>query len=255
MASIQGKRFRFSGVPEAAPERALVVAPSRMTGKLKRNLALGLTVAAPLIAFSIFHPTSDSVNPISSATAAAAIEADSINAERTSLVTAASKIKGLSRLEATVDAGSGEMRELYGVGTLAGTEATLRLDVRARAVDGKRAGFFAAIADSTEKMGAIVRKLGADQTMATARGPLEWAEMTLSASTGPKTCLAFRLSPSDDKRMSGFLCGPNGMKPDVAALSCLVERLELTPGAMANGFASLLRGQTVSRAACRSSVI
>ena len=255
MASMQGKRFRFSGVPEAPQARTLVVPPTRTTGKIKRNLALGLTVAAPLIAFSIFHPMNDSVNPISSATAAAAVEAESLTAERTSLVTANSKIKGLSRLEATLDAASGEMRELYGVGSLAGTEATLRLDLRSRAIDGKKAGFFAALADSTDKMGAMVRKLGADQTMATSRGPLEWAEMTLAASTGPKTCLAFRLSPSDDKRLNGFLCGPNGMKPDVALLPCVVERLELTPGAMANGFSSLLRGPTVARPACHASVI
>ena len=254
MASMQGKRFRFSGVPEAPTSHQLVVPATRTTGKLKRNLALGLTVAAPLIAFSIFHPTDDTVNPISSATAAASAEADSIRAEHTSLVTAGSKIRGLSRLEATVDAGSGEMRELYGVGSLAGTEATLRLDLRSRAIDGKKAGFFAALADSTEKMGAMVRKLGAEQTLTTARGPLEWAEMTLSASTGPKTCLAFRLSPSDDKRLNGFLCGPNGMKPEVAQLPCLVERLELTAGAVNNGFASLLRGPTVARPGCHAPV-
>ena len=258
MASFQGKRHRFASDPQGVPasvEGVPARQPGRIVGKLKRNAVLGLMLAAPLFVFSVYHPTNQSVNPISRATAAAAIEAGAVSAEQTALVVASSRIKGLSRIEATVDAGSGELRELYGVGSLDGTEPSLRLDIRSHAAEGKKIGFFAQIAKSIEKMGAPMRKLARAQTLATPRGSLEFAELTLAASTGPKTCLAFRVAPSDDKRLSGFLCGPNGMKPDVAALPCVVERLEFSKGAQADGFGNLLRGQPGSRAACRSSVI
>ena len=256
MAILQGKRYRFASDPEVAPasdELAPAPRSGRIVGKLKRNAALGLMLAAPLFVFSVYHPTNQSVNPISRATAA--VEAGAVNAEQTALVVASSRIKGLSRIEATVDADSGELRELYGVGSLDGTEPSLRLDIRSHAAEGKKVFFAWEIADSIERMGATIRKFGRGQTLATPRGTLEFTEMTLAASTGPKTCLAFRVAPSDDKRLAGFLCGPNGMKPDVAALPCVVERLEFSKGAQTAGFGNLLRGQPGSRAACRSSVI
>ncbi len=105
------------------------------------------------------------------------------------------------------------------------------------------------------KMAVNVRKFGAQQSLATSRGPIAWADLAISTSTGPKSCLAFQAAPADDKRMTGMLCGANGVKPDLAALSCVIDRLELTDGAVNAGFKSLLRGSAANHGLCKGAIL
>ena len=183
------------------------------------------------------------------------MESGTPNTEERTLVTNGARLKSLERIEANVDAGSGEVRELYGSGSIAGTDPTLRLDFRSRATQGKSVGFSAALTESMARMAVTLRKMGAQQALATTRGPIEWADLVIATSTGPKSCLAFRAAPTADKRMTGMLCGANGMKPDLAALSCVIDRLELTEGAVNAGFKSLLPGTPATRGLCRGAIL
>lgn len=257
MAAVQGKRYRFDQDPDAARLREDIqvrqVRERPVARKIKRNLILGLTCTAPLFVFLLFHPGSQGVNPIGPATAA--VTSATLGAEQPTLITTGAPLKSLGRIEANVDAGSGEVRELYGAGAVSGDDPTLRLDFRSRTRDGKPAGFSSALAESMAKMAVTVRKMGAQQSLATARGPIEWADLLIATSTGPKSCLAFRAAPTADKRMTGMLCGANGTRPDLAALSCVIDRLELTEGAINAGFNALLPGPAATRGLCRGAII
>jgi hypothetical protein len=256
MAAIQGKRYRFDQDPEAARRAEDIqvhqVRQRPLTRKIKRTLTLGLTLAVPLFVFLLYHP-SKSVNPIESATAAVA--SGTLDAEQPTLITNGGRLKSLQQIEANVDAGSGEVRELYGSGAIAGVDPTLRLEFRSRMPNGKAPGFSNALAESMAKMTVVVRKMGAQQSLTTSRGPIEWADLVISTSTGPKSCLAFRATPTNDKRMTGMLCGVDGTRPDLAALSCVIDRLELTKGAIDAGFDGLLPGPAATRGLCRGAIL
>ncbi len=258
MEALNGKRFLFahdrSGALSPGADAGARLPPGALSRKLKRNAVLGLTVVIPMVLFALDHPNNKTVNPITEATAAASVEGDSVAAEQSALVIKGAKIKGLARIEAAVDSGTGEMRQVYGFGSLSGADPTLRLDFRSHATRAKSAAFSISITESAAKLGAVVRRLGAEQSTATARGALEWADMSLSTSTGPKSCVAFRMAPGGDKRLTGVLCGANGARPDQGALLCVIDRLELTAGARLEGFDALLRGPAGGRANCRPSI-
>ena len=257
MAPVQGKRYRFGQESQGAqPGDDIQVRQTRerpAARKIKRNVLLGLMFTVPLVVLALCHASNRSVNPIGSATAA--VESATPGDEQPTLVTNGARLKSLERIEASVDAGSGEVRELYGSGSVAGVDPMLRLDFRSRTRDGKAAGFSGAIADSMAKLGVSVRKMGASQALATARGPMEWADLMISTSTGPKSCLAFGAAPANDKRMTGMLCGVDGTRPDLAALACVIDRLELTKSAVKAGFDRLLPGPAATGGPCRGAIL
>jgi len=159
--------------------------------------------------------------------------------------------RALSRLSATIDAGSGELQEFYGLGRFGDDQAVLRLDVRARQKPPSSASLFVVTAEAAAEAGAIVERIGASTRAPTARDQVEWAPATLSAAGKDRSCLAFRLATTPDKRLSGFLCAADFGASDEAMVACLVDRLELTAQGQVDGFDAALSGPPVVRATCR----
>jgi hypothetical protein len=90
---------------------------------------------------------------------------------------------------------------------------------------------FVALARQSAERGTAVVYAASPQFSATARGPLETAEVRLSGSKAERRCLGFRLAGSPRIDAFGLACGAHGAPRDPAAVSRMLERLVVTgPG-------------------------
>ena len=75
----------------------------------------------------------------------------------------------------------------------------------------------------------------------TERGPVEWAEVTLSGAKGERACLGFRLDRVQDVDLSGLACGAHGAAFDRPTLARLIDRLAATGSGMEAGLGEVLK--------------
>ncbi len=88
--------------------------------------------------------------------------------------------------------------------------------------------FFVDMAGIAAEIGAAVERSGVPILESTWRGPVQIAELTLSAAGGARNCLGFRLALGVGASLSGLSCAAQANAADRAGLACLLDRLTLT---------------------------
>ena len=152
------------------------------------------------------------------------------------------------RLAAEENPGSGENRDLYGIGDFAQPQPVLRLEARWQVATPESGSLFVDVAESASRMDAFVVKLALPQVLHSERANVEWAAATVGDVSGNRQCVAFRLTGGGDKRLSGLLCPGRDASVSETELGCLVDHLQLSGDGEAAGFDALLRGGPDARA-------
>ncbi len=90
--------------------------------------------------------------------------------------------------------------------------------------------------------GAIVHATS-PRSSVSARGPLEWADVTLSSVKGERRCRGFRLMRSPEIDLSGLACAARGAPIDAAFLGHLIDRLMPTAAGLEAGLGDVLAAE------------
>lgn len=121
---------------------------------------------------------------------------------------------------------------------------------RPGAEEGPSQSFYLALARRAAEAGFAVSRSAVPQPLKTKLGPVEAAEVTFTDATGSHACVAWRLEGGvPDLRLSGWSCSGPARPADRQAVACLVERLELAPGAGERGLKSLFQASEKARMA------
>ncbi len=154
--------------------------------------------------------------------------------------------------EAHIVVATGDRRDVYSLGDFRTDAPALRVELWKRAKPSSWGSLFVEMAEATAAFGAVIERLEVSRNLATAQGPVEWAELTLAG--GGRNCVGFRLLGRGDAGLRGLACGATGTKIDAAELGCLIDRLTLTQSGREAGLESLLKGSGSRRQACRMPV-
>jgi hypothetical protein len=101
--------------------------------------------------------------------------------------------------------------------------------LRAGAEAGEAASFFVDLSRRAAAAGVAVAKASPGEPLPSKFGEMESAETRLSANGAERSCLAFRRAvPGEVLRLFGWYCPSEGARARAPALSCLIERLELS---------------------------
>jgi hypothetical protein len=232
------------------------VPPPRRRRAWRRRVFFGAAVGAATIGAAMLAPSRPRVGmPSTSVAEPGASVAEATRALET-LDPAAPPVFSLeglepnrARYEARVAATGGDRRDALSVGTLEGAAPGLRLEISHESGARAALSLYVAAAETAAAAGAAVDRLGAPQTLVTVDGPLEWAELTLAGRE--RGCAAFRLAPRNGAALRGVVCGAAEASLEASAISCLVEKIEITKAGREAGYADLL-GASSRRAACRT---
>jgi hypothetical protein len=126
-------------------------------------------------------------------------------------------------------------------GDIASGETLFRVTLRSAKPGVARPTLFVDIAKQSAEIGSAVVHATNPQIYATARGPIEWADMSLSSLNGDRSCLGFRFNRPQHFDLSGLACGAHGTVLDRAGLERLIERLSVTGSGMEAGLGQALR--------------
>jgi hypothetical protein len=126
-------------------------------------------------------------------------------------------------------------------GDIATDETFFRVTLRSAKSGVSRPTLFVDIAKQSAEIGAAVMHATNPQIFATERGPIEWAEMSLSGLNGDRSCLGFRFNRPQDFDLSGLACGAHGATLDRTGLERLIQRLSVTGSGMAAGLGDVLK--------------
>jgi hypothetical protein len=145
------------------------------------------------------------------------------------------------RYEARMRESPKERWDTLTYGDIAGDETLFRVTLRSARPGVARPTLFVDIAKQSAEIGSAVVHATNPQIYATARGPIEWAEMSLSSANGERSCLGFRFNRPQDFDLSGIACGAHGAALDRAALERLIDRLSVTGPGMEAGLGDALK--------------
>lgn len=135
------------------------------------------------------------------------------------------------------DAGAGDL--FFHVTVHAGKSAPAKLSL------------FVELAQQSAELGEAVIRATSPESYATARGPVEWAHITLSGANGDRACLGFRFARTAEIDLAGLACGGHGSPLDPVALGCLIDRLSPTAAGLEAGLGEVLISDPTRPTACR----
>ena len=145
--------------------------------------------------------------------------------------------------EARVNRAGAERWDTLTVGDVGGEETLFQVTVHlAQAVRSKSSLFVDLARQSAGLEGAVVHATN-PRTSASARGPLEWADVTLSGAKGERRCRGFRLVRSPEIDLSGLACGAHGAPIDAASLGHLIDRLSPTAAGVEAGLGEVFAAE------------
>jgi hypothetical protein len=143
--------------------------------------------------------------------------------------------------QARIRENSGERWDTLTFGDAGGDEILFRITLRAAKPAAPRTSLFVELAKQSAEIGAAVVHATNPEFLSTERGPIEWAEVTLSGAKGERACLGFRLDRVRDVDLSGLACGAHGAAFDRPTLARLVDRLAATGSGMEAGLGEVLK--------------
>jgi hypothetical protein len=126
-------------------------------------------------------------------------------------------------------------------GDAGGDEILFRVTLRAAKSALPRSSLFVELAKQSAEIGAAVVHATNPEFFSAGRGPIEWAEVTLSGATGERPCLGFRLDRLREIDLSGLACGAHGAALDRVALGRLIDRLSATGSGKESGLGEVLK--------------
>jgi hypothetical protein len=127
-------------------------------------------------------------------------------------------------------------------GDAGGDEILFRVTLRAPKSAISRSSLFVELAKQSAEIGAAVVHATNPEFFSTGRGPIEWAEVTLSGAMGERRCFGFRLDRLREVDLSGLACGAHGVALDRVALGRLIDRLSATGSGKEAGLGEVLKG-------------
>lgn len=157
------------------------------------------------------------------------------------------------RYHARMRPGGAERADTLTYGEIGGDGLFFRVAARAGELASPQSSLFVEFAKQSAEMGAAVVRATNPETYAGARGPVEWADVTLSGRGGERSCIGFRLQRGAQAELSGLACGARAAPIlDPAALGCLLDRLSVTQAGMEAGLGEALSGDLPPAAACQN---
>jgi hypothetical protein len=139
---------------------------------------------------------------------------------------------------------SSERWDTLTFGDAGGDEFLFRVTLRAAKSTGSalpRSSLFVELAKQSAEIGAAVVHATNPEFFSAGRGPIEWAEVTLSGAMGERPCLGFRLDRLREIDLSGLACGARGAALDRVALGRLIDRLSATGSGKESGLGEILK--------------
>lgn len=92
--------------------------------------------------------------------------------------------------------------------------------------------FFVALARQAAREGVAVLRLEPAASAPTKFGEAETGEVKLAAEAASRDCMAFRVAPAATVGVIGWYCGPVQKPAERPSPACLLDRLDLQPGAV-----------------------
>jgi hypothetical protein len=151
-------------------------------------------------------------------------------------------VRTSAHYQARIRESSGERWDTLTFGDASIDELLFRVTLRSDNPALARSSLFVALAKQSAEIGAAVVHATSPQLLATERGPVEWAEITLSGPNGERACLGFRLDGARSVDLSGLACASRGAPLDRAGLIRLIDRLSPTNSGMEAGLGEVLKG-------------
>jgi hypothetical protein len=224
------------------------VPPPRRGRAWRRRVLFGAAVVAMMIGAAVLAPSRPPAAEPGARVAEASRPIEMLDPAAPPSFSLEGLELGQVHYEARFAAAGGDRRDALNVGTLEGEAPGLRLEVWRESGARAALSLYVAAAETAAAAGAAVERLGATQNLVTADGPLEWAELKLAGRAGG--CAAFRLAPRNGAALRGVVCGAGAASLEAGAISCLVERIEITKAGHEAGYADLVAAPR--RAACRT---
>ena len=225
------------------------IGPPRRDRAWRGRIAVGLAVAAALVAVAALAPSRRSADP-----GGRTVVAGSPPVAAPLLTAPALALEGVEPTGVIHDLnlsrfGAG-LSDALSLGRLDGEGPALRVEIWRDG--GRRAavGLFVAAAEIAAAGGAAVDRLGAAAILSSPSGPVEWAALNLAGDRN-RDCAVFRAAPHDGGGLRGVVCAAPDAAIDTAALDCLLTRLTLTKAGREAGLVDLWKPAT-KRPACRT---
>jgi hypothetical protein len=127
------------------------------------------------------------------------------------------------------------------IGDLGGEDALFQVTLYSAKAAMAKPGLFVDLARQSAELDAAIVYAASPQSLETAQGAIETAEVRLSGAKGDRRCLGFRLSGSPRFDIFGLACGTGGATLDQAALGLMIERLAPTPLGAETGLGEILK--------------
>ena len=229
------------------------VPPPRFLSRGWRGrVSLGLAAAAGLVAASLCGSPRPLAPPAQVSVTLSAPTSEKVQPALAPLFALDGADAASGQYEARVTAGAGDRRDLLSVGALDGEGPSLRLEMWKRGQARPATSLFVEIAEQAAAFASAVGRLEVSQTLASSQGPVEWAELSLAGA--PRSCAGFRLVGRDTSGLRGIVCAAKGGRIDAGAISCLLDRVTLTPAGRDAGLGALIRGSVGRRQLCRQPI-
>jgi len=226
------------------------VTPPRRGAGWRRRIAFGLGAALALIGVAMLAPLRSPSESAGTSVIAASPPSEIVDLSAAPALTLEGVSADQIRYETRLDRAGPGRSDALAIGRLESAGPALRVEAWRDGGRRPAVSLFVAAAETAATGGAVVARLGATATLASASGPIEWAALTLAGGVG-RSCAAFRLAPRVGG-LRGVVCGATGAAVDEAALACVIERLSLTKAGREAGFAEVLKPGPARRGACRT---
>jgi len=154
------------------------------------------------------------------------------------------------RYQARVREGVGERKDTLTYGEAGADGLFFGVTVHSAKSALAKPSLFVELAQQSAELGAAVVRATSPESYATARGPVDWAELTLSGPDGERSCLGFRFAQVAAIDLSGLACGGHGAPLDPVALGCLLDRLSATSAGLEAGLGEVLKSDPSRPKAC-----
>jgi hypothetical protein len=214
----------------------------RAAGRSRLRLRHGLLLAAGLIGGAILARNGSQI-PVAAPVSGPSHFAFVANDRLAPMVSFSppEAIRAPLHYQARMRENSAERWDTLTFGDAGGDEILFRVTLRAAKSAMPRPSLFVELAKQSAEIGAAVVHATNPEFFSTERGPVEWAEVTLSGAKGERPCLGFRLDRVQDVDLSGLACGAHGAALDRPALGRLIDRLSATGSGMEAGLGEVLK--------------
>ncbi|MFO1150220.1 MAG: hypothetical protein U1E62_17725 [Alsobacter sp.] len=135
------------------------------------------------------------------------------------------------RLEARRHNPGGGREDIFLFGDPTSAQGQARVVVYRTGGEANRPGsLYLELARRAAEDGQAVMRTTSPETLPTRFGPVETAVLDLADGANGRQCSAWRIvAEEQDLRVTGWICGPQGRPVERHALTCLIERLDLSP--------------------------